>query len=131
MNTRRLLAFVAAFGLLGWLGGATQAQRSAPPPQPPVKHHGLFGHRPGGPMHGRPTMMTGRIIGNKRTHVYHLPGETGSLPAEKNRVYFMTEAQARAAGYRPAKQGLAKGRKRLDSSTGGSFRKHGPMRPKP
>jgi len=42
----------------------------------------------------------GQIIGNKRSHVYHLPGEGGSLPAERNRVRFHTEAEAQSAGYR-------------------------------
>lgn len=41
----------------------------------------------------------GPIIGNKRSHVYHLPGD-GRLPAEANRMYFQTEAEAQAAGYR-------------------------------
>ena len=40
----------------------------------------------------------GPIVGNKRSHVYHLPGG-GRLPAEANRVYFQTEAEAQAAGY--------------------------------
>ena len=42
----------------------------------------------------------GSIVGNKRTHVYHLSGD-GHLPAERNRVYFQTEGDARAAGYHP------------------------------
>jgi hypothetical protein len=51
---------------------------------------------------GSLTPISGGIIGNKRTHVYHLPGDTGNLPAAKNRVYFHNEAEARAAGYHPA-----------------------------
>lgn len=42
---------------------------------------------------------TGPIVGNKNSHAYHLPGASESLPAEKNRIYFQTEAQAQAAGY--------------------------------
>lgn len=43
----------------------------------------------------------GPIIGNKNSHIYHLPGQ-GRLPRESNRVYFQTEAEAQAAGYRKA-----------------------------
>jgi hypothetical protein len=48
------------------------------------------------------TVAQGQIIGNKRTMAYHLPGDTGQLPAEKNRVYFATEAEAVKAGYHPS-----------------------------
>lgn len=50
----------------------------------------------------------GQIIGNKRTHVYHLPGDKGRLPKPENRVYFKTAAQAEAAGYRLARHGKHK-----------------------
>ena len=52
------------------------------------------------PARTAPTNAAGQgpIIGNKRSHVYHLPGD-GRLPAEANRVYFQTEAEAQAAGY--------------------------------
>ena len=40
----------------------------------------------------------GQIIGNLRSHVYHLPGDT-RLPGVNNRVYFKSEADAIAAGY--------------------------------
>lgn len=40
----------------------------------------------------------GQIIGNLRSHVYHLPGDT-RLPNVNNRVYFKSEADALAAGY--------------------------------
>lgn len=53
-------------------------------------------------MAGRPSAMSGLIIGNKNSHVYHMPGDKGALPAPKNRVYFRTEAQAVAAGYHRA-----------------------------
>jgi len=45
------------------------------------------------------------IIGNKRTHIYHMKGDPGALPAEQNRVYFQTEAQAIRAGYHRAGHG--------------------------
>ena len=50
--------------------------------------------RMGGQMSGM-----GSIIGNKNTKVYHLAGDKGNMPAEKNRVYFRTEREATAAGY--------------------------------
>lgn len=40
----------------------------------------------------------GQIIGNLRSHVYHLPGDT-RLPGINNRIYFKSEADAVAAGY--------------------------------
>jgi hypothetical protein len=46
-----------------------------------------------------PIMASGPIIGNRRTHVYHRPGEEGTLPSERNRVYFQTEDAAMKAGY--------------------------------
>ncbi len=45
-----------------------------------------------------PAAGQGPIVGNKHSHVYHLPGD-GHLPGVNNRVYFQTEAEAQAAGY--------------------------------
>jgi deoxyribonuclease-1 len=47
---------------------------------------------------------SGRIIGNRRSRIYHVPGcpNYGSV-SESNRVYFATEADAQAAGYRHAR----------------------------
>lgn len=59
-------------------------------------------HMPVMPGHSGSSMMSGNIIGNKKTHVFHLPGDKGQLPAPQNRVYFRTESQAMAAGYREA-----------------------------
>lgn len=42
----------------------------------------------------------GQVIGNAKSLVCHLPGCT-SLPAEKNRVYFDSIADAEEAGYKP------------------------------
>ena len=53
---------------------------------------------PTAPTAGTPH-AAGHIVGNKNTHAYHLPGGDQRLPAEKNRVYFQTEAEAQAAGY--------------------------------
>jgi micrococcal nuclease len=50
-----------------------------------------------------PAEVTGKIIGNKRSKIYHLPGQTGySHVKEENRVYFNTEEDAIKAGYRRA-----------------------------
>jgi micrococcal nuclease len=47
----------------------------------------------------------GRIVGNRRSKVYHLPGqEHYDDVAEPNRVYFETEEAARAAGYKAAQR---------------------------
>ncbi len=53
-------------------------------------------------MMGGPSMMGGRVIGNKNSHVYHMSGDAGSLPAPQNRVYFRSAAAAQAAGYHAA-----------------------------
>ncbi len=46
----------------------------------------------------------GRIIGNVKSHIYHLPGQYGhDKVAEKNRVYFKTGEEAAQAGYRKAR----------------------------
>jgi|GEM_PF-195479 len=42
-----------------------------------------------------------KVVGNKRTHVYTLV-DHGLLPAEKDRMYFQTESDAKAAGYHSA-----------------------------
>jgi hypothetical protein len=41
------------------------------------------------------------FVGNIHSLIYH-PADSDHLPAEEHRVYFNTEAEARAAGYRPA-----------------------------
>ena len=44
----------------------------------------------------------GPIIANRRSRVYHLPGQRSYAVSERNREYFQTEEEARGAGYRPA-----------------------------
>lgn len=47
----------------------------------------------------------GRIIGNTRSRIYHVPGQQGyTYVLEKNRVYFMSEDEAVEAGYRKARR---------------------------
>jgi micrococcal nuclease len=46
----------------------------------------------------------GRIIGNIRSHIYHLPGQDGYTKVlEKNRIYFTSEEAAIKAGFRRAR----------------------------
>lgn len=48
------------------------------------------------------TGRAGKIIGNKNSKIYHVPGQAGYHMNSSNAVYFQTEAQAKAAGYRKA-----------------------------
>src|SRR5207247_10022683 len=45
------------------------------------------------------------IVGNRRTRVYYIQSTRSGLPAQRDRVYFATAADARAAGYQPARSG--------------------------
>ncbi|WP_415607186.1 hypothetical protein [Liquorilactobacillus hordei] len=46
------------------------------------------------------TGTSGKIIGNSNSHIYHVPGQAGYHMNSANAVYFNTEADAQAAGYR-------------------------------
>ena len=50
------------------------------------------------------TGQEGKIIGNIRTKIYHVPGQAGYSMSSKNAVYFNTEAEAQAAGYRKSQR---------------------------
>jgi len=126
MTMQKTLTLSAALAALAILGAGALAQ-TAPPPA----HHGIFSKlfhpkpkpgqpatgsfgRPGGMMPGHSGMMPGRpgmggmmpmrggVVANKNTHVYHLPGDRGALPAPQTRVYFRSAAAAEAAGYHRA-----------------------------
>lgn len=110
-----------------------------PKPKPGVyQNNATPGHPMNGyPMHGQPmhgsmgahsygtmgnhSMMGGQIIGNKNSHVFHMAGDRGALPAPQNRVYFSSVAAAQAAGYHAAgsSRGMTTGRPMM----------HGSMRP--
>ena len=46
----------------------------------------------------------GKIIGNKNSHIYHLPGDAFyDKISPENRIYFATEEEAQKAGYRKSK----------------------------
>ena len=81
--------------------------------------NGQSGMMPGHSMVGSHSLMGGQFIGNKKTHVFHMPGDKGSLPSPQNRVYFSSAAAAQAAGYHAS--GSA------HSTTGHSTRMHGSM----
>jgi methylphosphotriester-DNA--protein-cysteine methyltransferase len=50
------------------------------------------------------TSSEGKVIGNKNSHIYHLPACSGyKNVSEQNRVYFNSEEEAQKAGYRKAK----------------------------
>jgi len=49
-------------------------------------------------------VVIGPVIGNRTSKIYHLPNcPDYSKVSERNRVPFVTEAEAQAAGYRKAK----------------------------
>ncbi len=75
-----------------------------PMSHPPVSSPGAPGMTPVNPG------MSGAVIGDKKTHVYHLPGDKGTLPAPQNRVYFRSAMAAATAGYKAAGVGGAHGR---------------------
>jgi endonuclease YncB( thermonuclease family) len=83
---------------------------SEPAPTPPwtFRHEPRSSTTPArrlldGPASATPS-ATGRIIGNRRSRIYHVPGcRDYDAVAQRNRVYFDTEAQALAAGFRKAK----------------------------
>ncbi|MBW1796517.1 MAG: thermonuclease family protein [Deltaproteobacteria bacterium] len=52
-----------------------------------------------------PSEVSGKVVGNKGSKIYHLPGQAsyGQIK-EENRVYFDTEEEAVRAGYRKAKR---------------------------
>ena len=51
------------------------------------------------------TAPAGPVIGNRRSKLYHLPGQRHYADiAPANRVYFASEDAARAAGYQPARR---------------------------
>ncbi len=113
MHRRTLFALSLAASLVLFAG----IVRAQAPTAPTTKKPGLLGrilHKGGTPA-TRPGMMAhvGNIIGNKNTHVYHMPGDRGQLPAPQNRVYFRTEREAIAAGYRRAGMGHGAPGKRL------------------
>lgn len=48
------------------------------------------------------TAASGQIVGNARSHIYHVPGQAGYRMNSSNAVYFNSEQDAINAGYRKA-----------------------------
>lgn len=122
MNTRTITTTLLAAGIL--TSHVAFAQATAPATSTPVKKPGLLSrilHRGQAGTPANPTAaatgatttrhpmmgdisvssLSGIIIGNKNTLVYHMAGDH-NLPSPKNRVYFRTIAEATAAGYHAA-----------------------------
>ncbi len=56
-------------------------------------------------MGSAPALTGGKVIGNRRSRIYYLPGQKNyDRVAERNRVYFDSEEEAILAGYRCAKR---------------------------
>jgi hypothetical protein len=100
MRLNHILAVTGMTLLVAAVPGFAIAQRPVTPPNAPT----TTSHRMGGMMGRMRQAMHGQgsIVGNKNTKVYHLSGDKGNMPAEKNRVYFRTEREAMAAGYHVA-----------------------------
>ena len=96
MKSIKTFALLGAAALLASFAGSVGAQRPTASQETRPRMGGMMGRM--GHM-GRPMMGAGRIVGNKNTKVYHMPGDNGNMPAEKNRVYFRSEREAMAAGY--------------------------------
>lgn len=103
------IATLAALGSSLLVSGA-HAQTA----QKPGLLHRLF-HRNSPMSGGGMSRMSGNIVGNKKTRVFHLPGDRGQLPEPQNRVYFRTAAQARAAGFHEAGQMITHGRNNMSN----------------
>ncbi|MFC6176770.1 DNA-entry nuclease [Companilactobacillus huachuanensis] len=50
------------------------------------------------------TSSAGSIVGNTNSHIYHVPGQAGYNMNSSNAVYFNSEQEAIAAGYRRSKR---------------------------
>lgn len=77
-----------------WLVRGERATATATAPRPFVAPDAGAAAKPA---------ATGRIIGNRNSGIYHVPGCPNYDVAVRNRVYFGTEAAAQAAGFRRAR----------------------------
>ena len=120
MRSNKFLALLGAATMLASFGGFAGAQGHM--------QSTMQGHPRMGGMMARPP-MSGSIIGNKNTKVYHLAGDKGNMPAEKNRVYFRSERDAMRAGYHLAKTG--RGKMKMPHGMPMHKPMHMPMHPSP
>ncbi len=112
------MPLMLAAGLLLAAAAPILAQAPPPPPPPPMAPM----HRAMHPKMGRETVPIGQIIGNKKTHVFHVAGDHGSLPAPQNWIVFHSTAEAKAAGYSAAGTGAPKANPRMNPERHGSLR---------
>ncbi len=94
--------------------------QTPPPPVSPMSH--TLRSKAGNVKTGNATVPLGQVIGNKKTHVFHVAGDHGSLPAPQNQVIFHSTAEATAAGYHAAGTGTPKANSRMNPELHGSQR---------
>lgn len=101
MTRKHLVTIAAAICVISSSLLSSQAQPGTA--TKPVKKPGLLQRMGIGKKDSsKATISTGKIIGNKNSKVYHMPGDKGNMPADKNTIYFKTESAAIAAGYHKA-----------------------------
>ena len=109
---RTSLALILTAGLALTAAAHTLAQ--APPPPPAPMHRAMPAKT------GNASVPLGQVIGNKRTHIFHVAGDHGSLPAPQNRVVFHSTAEAKAAGYHAAGVGMPQAGHQMNPERHGS-----------
>lgn len=97
------------------LTAAAPTLAQTPPPMAPM-------HRAMSPKAARETVPIGQIIGNTKTHVFHVAGDHGSLPAPQNRVIFHSTTEAKAAGYHAAGTSTPQADPKMNPERHGSLR---------
>jgi hypothetical protein len=102
MRTQPIIVAIGAALWLGCVGNFTLARTSAAgTSHRPVRRHSAHTRRAAKPaVRGRATSAS-RVVGNSLTHTYVPTAATGRMPTAQYRVYFVSPAAARAAGYRP------------------------------
>ncbi len=109
------LRLLLAAGLALTAAAPTLAQTPPPPPLAPM-------HRAMPPKAGNASVPLGQVIGNKKTHVFHVAGDHGPLPAPQNQVVFHSTAEAKAAGYHAAGTTTPKADHAMNPERHGSLR---------
>lgn len=106
---------------------ATETERPMPEtamPEPQIEEPGALPNgstlvEPDGSLAGVVDAEDAPFIGNIRTMIFH-DADADNLPAEENRIYFASEAEARAAGYRHDRDEAAPGEESSSTSAGAS-----------
>lgn len=79
-----------------------QAQQSAAQEAQTSNNTGNSGNSNGIGHRDMNTADTQTIVGNRKSKIYHVPGQAGYRMNSANAVYFSSESEAQAAGYRKA-----------------------------